>query len=155
MGYAPKPTEVLHADRYEDPFAEINRKGIQAIRPTWPVLEVAKSGSKLWRLRYQYAGKSKRISLGRYPVAGVAEARRKRDGYLEQLRDGIDPAAKRRAQKQLWCKHFGALAEAILARRAWVAHLPIEGRPGGWSQARGVGAGAALQESRSRSDTRG
>lgn len=63
-------------------------------------LEVAKSGSKLWRLRYRFAGKSKLMSLGQYPVVGVAEARRKRDGYLEQIRDGIDPAAKRRAQKR-------------------------------------------------------
>lgn len=64
-------------------------------------LEVAKSGSKLWRLRYRFAGKSKLMSLGQYPVVGVAEARRKRDGYLEQIRDGIDPAAKRRAQSAL------------------------------------------------------
>ena len=63
-------------------------------------LEVAKSGSKLWRLRYQFAGKSKLLSLGMYPTVGVAEARRKRDRFLEQIRDGIDPAAKRRAQKR-------------------------------------------------------
>jgi integrase len=63
-------------------------------------LEVTKSGSKLWRLRYQFAGKSKLMSLGLYPVVGVAEARRKRDRYLEQIRDGINPAAQRQAQKR-------------------------------------------------------
>lgn len=63
-------------------------------------LEVAKSGSKLWRLRYQFAGKAKLISLGLYPTVGVAEARRKRDFYLEQIRDGVDPAARRKAQKR-------------------------------------------------------
>jgi len=63
-------------------------------------LEVAKSGSKLWRLRYQFAGKSKLISLGLYPTVGLAEARRKRDRYLEQIRDGVDPAARRKAQKR-------------------------------------------------------
>ena len=63
-------------------------------------LEVAKSGSKLWRLRYRFAGKSKLMSLGFYPVVGVAEARRKRDQYLEQIRNGISPAAQRKAQKR-------------------------------------------------------
>jgi|GEM_PF-3974826 len=62
-------------------------------------LEVAKSGSKLWRLRYRFAGKSKLMSLGFYPVVGVAEARRKRDQYLEQIRNGISPAAQRKGRR--------------------------------------------------------
>jgi hypothetical protein len=56
-------------------------------------------------LRYQFAGKSKLISLGQYPVVGVAEARRKRDRYLEQIRDGVNPAAERRAREALRCEH--------------------------------------------------
>ena len=30
-------------------------------------IEIAKSGSKLWRLKYQFQGKEKLISLGAYP----------------------------------------------------------------------------------------
>jgi integrase len=63
-------------------------------------LEVRTTGSKYWRLRYKFADKSKLLTLGQYPIVGIADARRKRDAYLEQIRDGIDPAAKRRAQKR-------------------------------------------------------
>ena len=74
------------------PYKKYDQRGL--------FLKVSSTGAKLWRLRYQFSGKSKEISLGLYPTVGVAEARRKRDGYLEQIRDGIDPAAKRRARKR-------------------------------------------------------
>ncbi len=41
-------------------------------------LEVSPNGSKLWRYKYLYMGKNKRIALGRYPEVGLAEARRRR-----------------------------------------------------------------------------
>ena len=59
-------------------------------------LEVHPSGSRLWRLKFSYLGKQKRIALGRYPEVTLAEARRKRDDARAQLRDGIDPVAERR-----------------------------------------------------------
>jgi integrase len=74
------------------PYKQYDQRGL--------FLKVSPTGAKLWRLRYQFAGKSKLISLGQYPVVGVAEARRKRDGYLEDIRDGVDPAARRKAQKR-------------------------------------------------------
>lgn len=63
-------------------------------------LEVRTTGSKYWRLRYKFADKSKLLTLGQYPIVGIADARRQRDRYLEQIRDGVDPAARRRAQKR-------------------------------------------------------
>lgn len=63
-------------------------------------LEVSAAGSKLWRLRYQFADREKTLSLGIYPLVGLKEARRKRDGYHEQIREGVDPGAMRRAQKR-------------------------------------------------------
>ena len=56
------------------PYKQYDQRGL--------FLKVSATGAKLWRLRYQFAGKSKEISLGPYPTVGVAEARRKRDGYL-------------------------------------------------------------------------
>lgn len=64
-------------------------------------IEVHPSGSKLWRLKYRYLGKDKRIAFGAYPEVGLAEARRRRDDARQQLRDGIDPAAERRREKLL------------------------------------------------------
>ncbi len=55
-------------------------------------LEVLPSGSKLWRLKYHYLGKEKRISLGAYPIVTLAEAREKRSEAKKLLAKGIDPA---------------------------------------------------------------
>lgn len=64
-------------------------------------MEVHPNGSKLWRLKYPYLGRDKRIAFGRYPEVGLAEARQRRDEARKQLRDGIDPAAERKREKLL------------------------------------------------------
>lgn len=38
-------------------------------------LEITPNGSKLWRLKYRFLGKEKRISLGAYPIVSLADAR--------------------------------------------------------------------------------
>ena len=62
-------------------------------------LEVAPAGGKWWRLKYRFEGKEKRISLGVYPAVGLKDARQRRDEAKEQLAQGIDPSANRRAVK--------------------------------------------------------
>jgi sugar-specific transcriptional regulator TrmB/DNA-binding CsgD family transcriptional regulator len=54
-------------------------------------VEVSPSGSKLWRLKYRYGGKERRLSLGTYPEIGLKEARGKRDAACLMLAQGIDP----------------------------------------------------------------
>lgn len=63
-------------------------------------LYVTPSGGKLWRMKYQHAGKSKLLSFGAYPNISLSEARGKRDDARRQLADGIDPGAVKRARKQ-------------------------------------------------------
>ncbi len=62
-------------------------------------LEVAASGSKLWRLRYYLHGKEKVMSLGPYPDVSLAQARSKRDEARAQLHDGSDPGALQKQKK--------------------------------------------------------
>ncbi len=62
-------------------------------------LEVHPNGSKLWRYKYRYMGKQKRLALGRYPDVGLAEARRQRDDARRQLDAGSDPLAERKHDK--------------------------------------------------------
>jgi integrase len=62
-------------------------------------LEVHPNGSKLWRYKYRYMGKQKRLALGRYPDVGLAEARRRRDDARRQLDAGTDPLAERKHDK--------------------------------------------------------
>ena len=62
-------------------------------------LEVAPSGGKWWRIKYRFAGKEKRLSLGVYPTVGLREARARLEVMKETLRQGIDPGEQRKAQK--------------------------------------------------------
>lgn len=55
-------------------------------------LIVEPNGSKGWRFRYQFNGKSKIISLGIYPVITLNEAREKRDDARRLVANGTDPS---------------------------------------------------------------
>lgn len=63
-------------------------------------LEIALSGSKLWRMKYRYAGKEKRLSFGSYPTVGLADARQCREDAKKLLADNIDPSEVKRIEKQ-------------------------------------------------------
>ena len=75
----------------EIPYKKTDAKGLY--------LEVFPNGSKLWRYKYRYTGKQKRLALGRYPDVGLAEARRRRDDARRQLDAGTDPLAERKHDK--------------------------------------------------------
>jgi len=60
-------------------------------------LEISPAGGKWWRLKYRYAGKEKRISLGVYPEVELKKARSKTLDARRLLADGVDPSANRTA----------------------------------------------------------
>ena len=61
-------------------------------------LFVPTSGSKLWRLAYRYAGKSKLLSLGAYPTVSLRDARERREDAKRLLARNIDPAEHKREE---------------------------------------------------------
>jgi integrase len=63
-------------------------------------LEVAPSGSKLWRYRYRFNGTPKMLALGKYPAVTLLEARQKRDAARKLLTEGTDPGEQKKAAKQ-------------------------------------------------------
>jgi integrase len=63
-------------------------------------LEVMPSGAKYWRLKYRIAGKEKRIAFGVYPEIRPQEVRDKAREARNLLREGMDPSAKKKADKQ-------------------------------------------------------
>jgi integrase len=63
-------------------------------------LMITPSGGKLWRFKYRFDGKEKKIAFGSYPEISLLDARQKRDEARRQLSKGIDPGAVRKAQKQ-------------------------------------------------------
>lgn len=62
-------------------------------------LIVEPNGSKGWRFRYQFNGKSKMISLGIYPVITLNEAREKRDDARRLVANGTDLAEARKEER--------------------------------------------------------
>ena len=62
-------------------------------------VEVSPAGGKLWRLKYRFHGKEKRLALGIYPGVSLAMARDKRDQTRKLLAGGIDPGEHRKATK--------------------------------------------------------
>jgi integrase len=91
-------------------------------------LWVTPSGGKIWRLRYEFQGKEKLLSLGPYPEVGLADARDKRDAAKALLRAGRDPSMERklaRAAGQLAIENsFKAVATAWHTKQApnWTDH---------------------------------
>ena len=63
-------------------------------------LLVKKNGARYWRYKYRHQGKEKLLALGVYPETSLKQARQRRDEARQLLSDGIDPSAKRHADKQ-------------------------------------------------------
>ncbi len=79
-------------------------------------LWIQPSGAKLWQLIYQFGGKQRQLSLGPYPQVPLLDARSKREEAKRLLREGIDPAARFRAQPRPG-DTFKEVAEEFLAKR--------------------------------------
>lgn len=62
-------------------------------------LLIQSSGRKFWRLKYRYAGKEKKLSLGRYPEVSLKEARRHQDEAQEMLARGLYPEEQKRIRQ--------------------------------------------------------
>ena len=62
-------------------------------------IEIVSSGGKLWRYKYRFDGKYKLLALGKYPDVPLQEARKRHIEAREQLAQGIDPSALKKAQK--------------------------------------------------------
>lgn len=63
------------------------------------LLLIHTNGSRYWRLKYRYATKEKMLALGVYPEVSLAKARKEAMSAREQLADGVDPMADRKAKK--------------------------------------------------------
>lgn len=88
-------------------------------------LEVTATGSKLWRWKYRFGGKEKRLALGRYPEVplGIAPppgkgARQLRDDARALLLTGVDPGEARKQAKRAAQGSAEDTFEAV-ARRWW------------------------------------
>jgi len=60
-------------------------------------LVIDSRGNKWWEFRYTYLGKQTSVGFGSYPETSIAEARKKAAAAREQLKQGINPSAERKA----------------------------------------------------------
>lgn len=62
-------------------------------------LEVTSSGAKYWRLKYRFAGKENRLSMGVYPETTLKAAREAGAAARALLASGTDPSQDRKVKK--------------------------------------------------------
>jgi integrase len=78
-------------------------------------LWVMKDGARYWRYRFFFEGREKLLALGVYPDVTLAEARDGRDDARKLLKGGVDPSAKRQAEKLAHADTFEAIGREWLA----------------------------------------
>ena len=78
---------LVHGDK---PIKKADEKGL--------FLLLQPSGGKLWRFKYRFNGKEKKLGLGRYPDVPLKEARKRRDDARQSLALGIDPGEEKKQE---------------------------------------------------------
>ncbi len=89
-------------------------------------LAVQPTGTKCWRYRYRIAGRENLFALGEYPAISLQQARTERDKARELVKEGIHPAAHRRAKRLVAARAAADTFEAIA--KEW-----IERKKSGWT----------------------
>ncbi len=74
---------------------------------------------KWWRLKYRFADKEKRLSLGVYPDVSLKDARVRRDEARKLVANGVDPSEHRKAQKAASAERSSNSFETVA--REWYA----------------------------------
>lgn len=107
-------TAIRNAKPSEKPRKLFDERGL--------FLLVQPSGGKLWRLKYRYLGREKKLSLGRYPEVSLKLARERRDEARVLLADGHDPAMIKASvlgdAKEAAANTFSRIAEEYVAKIA-------------------------------------
>jgi integrase len=94
-------------------------------------LLVAPSGSKYWRLKYNFAGKEKLLALGVYPEVSLGDARERRAQARKTLAAGKDPSAVKKEAKRLALLNSENTFEAVARewheqqRHRWAKHYSV------------------------------
>jgi integrase len=117
-------TALRHLKPTEKPYKRADGQGLYVL--------VNPNGTKWWRFKYAYGGREKLLSLGTYPETGLKAAREARDENRRLLAKGIDPSAKRQAEKLAHADTFGSIglewlekqrssfAPATFAKAKWI-----------------------------------
>jgi integrase len=90
-------------------------------------LRVSKSGTKTFMLVYRHRGRSRRLTLGRYPVLSLLDAREKAVNALRQVNAGTDPILE--AEKAVDASYqFDAIVDEFVTKHCKVHNKPNTAR---------------------------
>jgi integrase len=81
-------------------------------------LRVTQTGAKTWCALYRHRGRIRRLTIGSYPILGLADAREIARRALRDAQLGLDPAAARGQARD--ADSFGELAALYLERHSKV-----------------------------------
>ena len=99
-------TQVRAAKPREKPYKLFDERGLYML--------INRDGSRWWRFKYSFEGREKLLSLGVYSDVPLKRAREKRDEARRQVADGVDPSAKRKAEKAALADTFEAVTREYL-----------------------------------------
>jgi integrase len=99
-------SRIRAAKSREKPYKLFDERGL--------FLLVTPAGGRLWRFRYRHGGVEKLLTLGAYPDVSLKRAREKRDDARRHVADGVDPSAKRQAERTASANTFLAVADEWL-----------------------------------------
>jgi putative transposase len=88
-------------------------------------LEVQPSGAKWWRFRYRIDGKEKMLSFGTHPEVSLKDARERREQARRDIAAGIDPGAKRKAEKATRAELAANTFEAVAREWHQAVHVAV------------------------------
>ena len=84
------PEQIDNAKPKDKPYTLFDGSGMY--------LEIAPTGSKLWKMKASLNGKAVKLSFGKYPDVSLAQARKKRDEARKLIAEGIDPREEKKAR---------------------------------------------------------
>ena len=90
-------------------------------------LNVEARGGKSWHFRYYWAGKQKRMSLGRYPEVSLKGARSRRDAARALVARGVNPQAHRKQERLVQRLAQGQIFKAVFEN--WLEHRRLSLKP--------------------------
>ncbi len=99
-------TQIRAAKPQEKPYKLSDSGGLYLL--------VNPNKSLWWRLKYRFEGREKSLSLGVYPHVSLQQARLQRDDAKKAVANGVDPSAKRQAEKSATANTFEAVAREWL-----------------------------------------
>ena len=83
-------------------------------------LRITSTGIKTWAVLYRVNGRRRRLTLGRWPTLGLADARKKAQETLRDVALGGDPARAKQERRDAEAGKgsFGALADRYIEEHA-------------------------------------